>query len=78
MSRRTRRMHRGMKCAKCKRNLPQRLLSSMCINGKYTPPICGVCALELRNEIFGFPKGMMFKGEIAQDMYDEAMEYIDD
>lgn len=29
-----------MKCGKCKKNLPQRLLSPICIDGKYTPPIC--------------------------------------
>jgi len=64
-----------MKCAKCKNNLPQRLLSPMCINGEYTSPICGICALELRNSMFGFPRGMMFQGEMAQEMYDEALNY---
>ena len=50
----------------------------MCINGEYTPPICGICALKLTNKIHGLPEGTMFRGEMAQQMYDDAQDYIDE
>ena len=64
-------------CVGCRRIFPSRLLTQMCINGEYTPPICGICALKLTNKIHGLPEGTMFRGEMAQQMYDDAQDYLD-
>ena len=63
-------------CARCKRVFPATILTIMRIDGSYTPPICGICALEIKNQIHGLPANTPFQGEIAQDMVDHAEEYL--
>lgn len=65
-----------MRCGECKRGFPPELLSPMFVQGGYTPPICGICALELRNKVHGIPPGVEFQGEIAQEMYEKALRHI--
>jgi len=47
----------------------------MFIDGGYMS-VCGVCALEIRNEAFGLPEGTPFGGEMAQEIYEETLEYL--
>ena len=64
-----------MKCSNCKRNFPSELVQPMFIDGGYMS-VCGVCALEIRNEAFGLPEGTPFGGEMAQEIYEETLEYL--
>lgn len=54
-----------MKCGICKIDYPDEILSRMYINGAYTAPICGICALEKTNEIHGSTR-TAFSGSIAE------------
>ena len=63
-----------MKCQKCKRNYPDRLINNGNFNGEWID-CCPICALKMRNEIHGLPPETPFNGEIAQGMYDEAVAY---
>ena len=64
------------KCPHCERKFPDELLTNMFINGKYTPPICGICALSLKNEIHG-SDFKEFQGEMAQQMLEDCQEHIE-
>lgn len=61
-----------MKCWKCQRKFPDRLLSPMMISGGWTKPICPLCALEMRNAYHGLPKDEPFTGTQACANWQEA------
>jgi len=54
-----------MKCDHCKWKYPDHFLSAMMVNGHYTKPICGICALELMNSNIGVKRDK-FHGEQAE------------
>jgi hypothetical protein len=54
-----------VRCAECKWNYPELLLHSMFMDGTYTKPICGICALEVTNKLHGI-KVTKFQGEMAE------------
>jgi hypothetical protein len=54
-------------CAECKRRYPSEILSPF--NGKMT---CGICALELTNQLHGTHR-THFDGETAEDMRMDAV-----
>ncbi len=55
-----------MKCAKCKFNYPEEILSPLYINGKYTKPVCGICAEELLGIPLHGEQAVLMRGE-AED-----------
>lgn len=54
-----------MRCADCQWKYPESLLSQMMIQGSYTEPICGICALERANQVTGIRR-QFFQGERAE------------
>ena len=62
------------KCHECGEKFPSEILSPMMVCGEYTGLICGVCALKIRNETHGLPIDTPFQGEVAQWMYEKALE----
>lgn len=61
-------------CKKCEREYPFGLIQEL-VNNEGRVKICPICALELINKIHGFPPDTPFRGEMARDLYDEAVEY---
>ena len=53
------------KCVDCKWKYPDHYLDKMYMNGSYTDPICGICALERLNVYHGV-KLTKFRGEMAE------------
>lgn len=64
-----------MKCKECNRGFPVHLINPMCINGEYIS-VCPICALKIRNKIHGLPEDEPFTGTIANQLYEEAVEYL--
>lgn len=64
------------KCLNCKKSFPDSLLSPLIINGHATEPMCGICALKLRNESMGLPLDELFQGEQARLMYEKALKFL--
>jgi hypothetical protein len=62
-------------CPVCILFYPNCLLSQMCIDGGYTPPICGPCARIIMGAKFGLP-GIQFRGEMASEMEDDAYMWL--
>ena len=62
------------RCDKCKRRFPDGLVQPMF--GTISALLCGVCALEVRNEMLGLPVDTPFNGEMAQEIYEQTREYI--
>lgn len=64
-------------CSECKWNYPANTyVSAMMVNGRYTKPICGICALEMRNRLIGIPH-TDFTGEHAEEMRQKAIRWRD-
>ena len=63
-----------MECDICKEDFPEEILSPMMVDGNTTMPICGVCALRLRNITHNLPKNTMFKGTLAKKYYEKALQ----
>ena len=63
-----------MQCKACQRDFPEHLMTV--VNYSHANPICPLCALALRNKIHGLPSNTKFEGEIANDMWEEAMAVI--
>lgn len=72
-----------MACERCQLPYPAELLTQMFIgnvDGKsgYTAPVCGICALEISNEIHGKngcrPR-KRFDGEMAEEMRQGAIRW---
>lgn len=68
-------------CQRCKRTVPSHCVSPLVMGGGGEGlrqiMLCAVCALEVRNADLGLPKNTPFQGEIANDMYEEAMAYYE-
>jgi len=65
-------------CVECLEEFPDKILSPIIIIGKGdTGPVCGVCALKIRNETHGLHPDTPFQGEVASWMYDEAKKIKD-
>ena len=61
-----------MKCPECnkERKYVQRLMfNEGCIL------VCPICALKIINEMHSLPEGTSFTGTLAQEMYEEELEY---
>jgi hypothetical protein len=63
-----------MRCADCKWKYPDSFLNKMYVNGAYTDPICGICALEKSNRASGMKRNK-FQGEIAEGARISAVEW---
>jgi hypothetical protein len=64
-----------VKCPECRWNYPSNTyVSAMMVNGRYTPPICGICALEMGNRLHGLPRSS-FGGEMAEEMRQKAIRW---
>lgn len=66
------------KCSNCKLKYPDDCISDMASNvsGKLTyTPLCGVCALKIRNATMGLPPDEPFGGEMANMVYENALFY---
>lgn len=64
-----------MACGRCKLPYPEELLTQMFIGGQgYTEPVCGICALEISNELHGVVR-KRFQGEMAEDMRQQAIRW---
>ena len=64
------------KCNQCERDFPDYLLTDM-VTQAGTISTCPLCALEARNATHGLPKWTPFQGEVAHDMWLEAIAYLD-
>ena len=64
-----------VKCPECKWQYPSNTyVSAMMVNGEYTEPICGICALDMGNRLHGMPR-THFTGEIAEEMRHKAIRW---
>jgi hypothetical protein len=63
-----------MACAECKIPYPDELLVPMFVNGGYTQPICGVCALAVTNRVHR-SKRSRFDGQQAETMRRKALNW---
>lgn len=70
-----------MRCAYCKRVYPEELLNPMFLTLKImggevglTDPVCGICALDITNEIHGDNR-TEFRGADAEDMRQRAISW---
>jgi C4-type Zn-finger protein len=63
------------RCPVCKRKFSIHLLSPLVTNeGRQL--MCPICALKIINTIHGLPLDTPFRGEMAQEMYEEALEEL--
>ena len=65
-------------CGECNRMFPSHLMMPF----KRTeaidlPPMCPLCALDLKNRLLRLPKGMPFINPIKRKLYLEALEYAE-
>lgn len=63
-----------MACGQCRLPYPGHLLVPMMVQGEYTPPICGICALDVTNAHHG-SQLTRFQGEAAEDMRQRALRW---
>lgn len=63
-----------LRCSKCEREYPFKLINDLVTN-EGRMKLCPICALELINIIQGLTPGTPFRGKMASDLYDEAVEY---
>jgi hypothetical protein len=61
-------------CPGCLVDYPPRYLNPMFVGKGYTPPICGVCALALTNQIHG-STSKTFTGEMSEAMRLDALAH---
>jgi len=61
-----------MRCPECRYNYPVELLQAMFVQGRYTQPICGICALEISNRVMG-ERRRTFTGPQAEAARREAV-----
>jgi hypothetical protein len=60
-------------CTCCLTQYPDELVTMMFVNGSYTK-VCGICALQISNEIHGQQR-RKFKGEQAERMRQSAIAW---
>jgi len=62
-------------CADCRWPYPDTgYLNQMNVNGQYTKPICGICALARVNQFHGVQL-TRFKGEMAEETRQDAIKW---
>lgn len=67
------------KCLECEQLFPDHLVQEMAIGdqtGLHYVPLDPVCALKIRNQTAGLPINTPFQGEMANDLWEEAVEYL--
>lgn len=64
-----------IRCQKCRKNYPDHLVQPFISSDRPHRRLCAICALETRNEELGLPLGTPFQGEMAAELYEEAVEY---
>lgn len=62
-------------CENCGRSFPDHLISAL-IHNTDSKFLCPICALSLRNQIHSLPEGTPFWGSVAQETYEEAIDYL--
>lgn len=62
-------------CTECDREFPDHLLNPL-FTGRGTFYMCPLCALKTRNRMHNLPSDTLFQGEVANDMWIEANEFI--
>jgi hypothetical protein len=62
-------------CPSCHNTFPSRLFAPM-VTSAGTVVLCPICTLKVRNELHGLPEDTPFEGEIAQQIYEEALTYV--
>lgn len=67
-------MARQKRCPDCQWDYPESLLNPLMVNGVYTEPICGQCALDRINQIHGGQQAM-FQGEMAESARQRALRW---
>ena len=65
-----------MKCDKCRRKFPDRLIAPFMSSEGNIKRACPICALEARNRIHRLPKDTPFAGTMANKMYEEAINIV--
>lgn len=63
-----------MKCSRCHWDYPSQILSPFISSAGNRQNCCGICALELKNEIHG-TRWEHFDGSIAEQMRLEAVQW---
>jgi hypothetical protein len=66
-----------MKCPECNVEYPERLLNPLVTSLGTTNPICGICALEIVNELHD-QKRESFNTPIAERMRQDALKWRKD
>ena len=61
-------------CEICHRRYPSEMIQPM-VTSFGTSKMCPICALKVRNLLAGLPEDTPFHGEIAQRLYQEAVQY---
>lgn len=67
------------KCLECEKLFPDHLIQDMAIGdqtGLSYVPLDPVCALKIRNQTAGLPLDTPFQGEMANALWEEAVEYL--
>lgn len=67
-------MPKPVRCPECKWEYPENILNSMFINSSHTPPICGICALEINNKFHGINR-KKWDGPVAEHMRQLALRW---
>ena len=60
-------------CTRCRLPYPAELVTAMNVNGRYVN-VCGICALEISNELHGDNR-KAFNGEMAELFRLDAVEW---
>jgi hypothetical protein len=63
-----------IKCQECKRTYPKELISPAFFDGRYWN-WCAECALQIINNLHGYPSNIPFRGKMAQELYEKTVEY---
>jgi len=61
-------------CPECGVDYPEGLLSALVTSGGTTAWVCGICALEISNRLFGVRR-QKFQGEVAEDLRQAAIRW---
>lgn len=61
------------KCTECHKSYPVKYFQLMAYEGGYIIP-CPRCALQIRNDVHGFPPSAKFTGSVAADLYSKFIK----
>lgn len=62
-------------CDRCRLPYPAEMLNPLMMNGRYTGPVCGICALEMTNEMHDGKPRKAFQGEMAEEFRQRAISW---